>query len=296
MSSKVVHLRPEAPPKDDGRTRPRLLPRVVSHAPGVEREALVEACKEQERLILQYEPRLTAFVAKILVDHLPAVEQWVAAVLTSPTGDEGDTDDEGDLVEVAPREQAIEIAEPWPSIHAGLKEPPLPDRLDIVVEARQVIGLVSLDVEPALPVTRKQAEAANLPAHLLFARGDAFASLVEEPADDKALKAAFEEHRRLVDENAEELLDHLRKLSARTPLAECAGVVLALGPDGNAVSAVTREQSRKLVAEKPFLARKLDRGSVSGKMPDGRDILCIPIIVWAKGHVSIQTREVVEAK
>ena len=302
MSSKVVPLRPEAPPKDDGRTKPRMLPRVVSHAPGVEREALIEACKEQERLILEYEPRLTAFVAKIIVDHLPAVEQWVAAVLTSPTGDDGDAgdksdpDDEGDLVEVAPREQAIEIAEPWPSIHSGLKEAPLPDRLDIVVEAQGVIGLVSLDVEPALPVTRKQAEAANLPAHLLFARGDAFASLVEEPADDKALKAAFEEHRKLVDENSEELLDHLRMLSVRTPLKDCAGVVLALGPDGNAVSAVTREQSRKLVAEKPFLARKLDRGSVSGKMRDGRDILCIPIIVWAKGHVSIQTREVVEAK
>jgi hypothetical protein len=293
MSSKVVPLRKQAPPKPDGRMRPRLLPRVVSHMPGLARDALVEACKEQERLILEYEPRLTTFVAKILVDRLPTIEQWVAAVLTS-SSEEGE--DEGDLVEIAPREQAIEIAQPWPSINAGLKEPPLPDRLDIVVEAHQVIGLVSFDVEPALPVTRKQAEAANLPAHLLFARGEAFASLVEEPANDEALKAAFEEHRSLVDENSEELLDHLRKMSVRTPLAECAGVVLALGPDGNAVSAVTREQSRKLVAEQPFLARKLDRGSVSGRMPDGRDILCIPIVVWAKGHVSIQTREVVEAK
>ena len=293
MSSKVVPLRPEAPPKDDGRTRPRLLPRVISHMPGMERDALVAACNEQEKLILQYEPRLTAFVAKILVDRLPPIEQWVAAVLTSPADED---DDDGDLVEIAPREQAIEIAQPWPSIHTGLREPPLPDRLDIVVEAQQVIGLVSLDVEPALPVTRKQAEAANLPAHLLFARGEAFASLAEEAADEDALKAAFEEHRTLVDENSEELLDHLRKMSGTTPLAQCAGVVLALGPDGNAVSAVTREQSRKLVAEQPFLARKLDRGTVSGKMPDGRDILSIPIVVWAKGHVSIQTREVVEAK
>jgi len=33
---------------------------------------------------------------------------------------------------------------------------------------------------------------------------------------------------------------------------------------------------------------------VSGTLKDGRDILTIPIIVWAKGHVSVQTRDVVE--
>ena len=58
--------------------------------------------------------------------------------------------------------KAIEIAQPWPSIDRGLREPSLPDRLDVIVEAMQVIGLLSVDVDPALPVTRKQAEAAKL--------------------------------------------------------------------------------------------------------------------------------------
>ncbi len=73
-------------------------------------------------------------------------------------------------------------------------------------------------------------------------------------------------------------------------------MVLSLGPEGDAVSAVTREQSRKLVEGKPLLARKLDRAAIAGATDDGRDILSIPVIVWAKGHVSIQTRELVEGK
>lgn len=291
MSNKVVPLRPEARSEGDASCRPRLIPRVLSHMPGCTREQLAAAATAQEALIQKYETRLTTMVAKILVDKLPPIESWVAAVLPS-TGQEDDT--EGDLVEIAPREHAVEIAEPWPSICRGLKEPPIPDRLDIVVESQHVIGLMALDVEPALPVTRKQAEAANLPAHLLFARGEAFASLTEEPADAKALAEAFEEHRRLLEDNSEEILDSLRKVSVRSSLEDCVGVVLALGPDGNAVSAVTKEQSRKLVADKPFLARKLDRCGVSGTLKDGRDILTIPIIVWAKGHVSVQTRDVVE--
>lgn len=289
MSKKVVPLRPSAAPGDDNAVRPRAIPRVISHQPGLGREGIIEACKIQERMILKYEARLTAMVAKILVDKLPPIETWVAAVLTSPA-----PGDEEDLVEVAPREQAIDIAQPWPSIDKGLQEPPLPDRLDVIVECDQVIGLVSIDIEPALPVTRKQAEAANLPAHLLFAKGEAFASVGEEPADGEALKAAFEAHRALLEENSEDLLDRLRTTAVRTPLEECTGVVLALGPDGNAVSVVTREQAMKLVADKPFLARKLGRRGSPGKLSDGRDIVSIPIVVWAKGHVSMQTRDVVE--
>ncbi|HEY5240989.1 MAG TPA: hypothetical protein VIJ22_05975 [Polyangiaceae bacterium] len=288
MNRKVVPLRPSAPAEEAG-MRPRTIPRVISHPPGLSREGLVEACKVQEQLIVKYEARITGMVAKILQDKLPPIEEWVAAVLTSPG-----PDDEEDLVEIAPREQAIEIAQPWPSIDRGLRDTPLPDRLDVIVEAMQVIGLVSIDVDPALPVTRKQAEAANLPAHLLFARGEAFASVGEEPADGKALQAAFEAHRELVDENSEDLLDRLRTGGARTPLRDCVGVVLALGPEGNAVSVVTREQAAKLLAEKPFLARKLARKGSPGKLGDGREIIAIPIIVWAKGHVSVQTREVVE--
>ena len=290
MSRKVVvPLRPSAA-ADEGAARPRTIPRVISHPPGLSREALVEACKLQEQLIAKYEPRLTGLVAKILQDKLPPIETWVAAVLTSPGPDE-----EEDLVEIAPREQALEIAQPWPSIDRGLRETPLPDRLDVIVEAMEVIGLVSIDVDPALPVTRKQAEAANLPAHLLFARGEAFASVGEEPADSKALTIAFEAHRDLVEENSDDLLDRLRTHGIRTPLGECVGVVLALGPEGNAVSVVTREQAGKLLADKPFLARKLTRKGPPGKLADGREIISIPIVVWAKGHVSVQTRDVVEA-
>jgi hypothetical protein len=290
MSSKVVPLRPEAPAKDDGTVRPHLVPRVISHVPGISREDLLSACREQEQLILKYESRLTALVAKVIVDKLPSVEQWVAAVLTS-----SGPDDEGDLVELAPRDHAIDVASPWTSIQAGLREPPLTDRLDIIVEAQTVVGLVSLDVEPALPVTRRQAETANLPPHLLFARGEAFASLGEEPADGKALQSAFEDHRKLLEEHSEEMLEQLRLLSMRTPIEDCVGVVLSLGPDGNAVSAVTRDQSLKLLADKPFLARKLDRAGITGTLKDGRDILAVPIVVWAKGHVSVQMRELVEA-
>jgi hypothetical protein len=271
--------------------RPRTIPRVISHQPGLSQEDLLEACKQQEQLIQRYEARLTGLVAKILHDKLPPLETWVAAVLTSPV-----PGDDEDLVEIAPREQAIEIALPWPSIDRGLREPPLADRLDVIVEAMQVIGLLSIDVDPALPVTRRQAEAANLPAHLLFAKGEAFASVGEEPADSAALATAFEAHRELVDENSDDLLDRLRTTGARTPLADCVGVVLALGPDGNAVSVVTREQASKLLTERPFLARKLARKGSPGVLPDGREIIAIPIVVWAKGHVSVQTRDVVEAR
>jgi hypothetical protein len=288
VSRKVVPIRPSAP-SDDGTLRPRTIPRVLSHPPGLSREEILEACKVQEQLIHKYEPRLTGLVAKLLQDKLPPIEAWVAAVLTSSM-----PGDEEDLVELAPREQAIEIASPWPSIDRGLREPPLPDRLDVIIEAMQVIGLVSIEVDPALPVTRKQAEAANLPPHLLFARGEAFASVGEEPADDKALQAAFEAHRELVDENSDDLLDRLRTMSVRTPLADCVGVVLALGPEGNATSVVTREQANKILADKPFLIRKLARKGSAGALSDGREIIAIPIVVWAKGHVSVQTRDVVE--
>jgi hypothetical protein len=291
VSRKVVPLRPSAT-AEPAATHPRTIPRVISHPPGLDREGLVEACKQHEQLIAKYEARITGMVAKILQDKLPPIEQWVAAVLTSPG-----PEDEEDLVEIAPREQAIEIAQPWPSIDRGLREAPLPDRLDVIVEAMTVIGLVSIDVDPALPVTRKQAEAANLPAHLLFAKGEAFASVGDEPADVKTLLEAFTHHRTLVEDNSEELLERLRSMAVRTPLAECTGVVLALGPDGNAVSIVTREQaSAKLLVDRPFLVRKLGRRGSPGKLEDGRDIITIPIVVWAKGHVSVQTRDVVEVE
>jgi hypothetical protein len=254
------------------------------------KEALTAACREQERVIAEYEPRLTAMVAKIITDKLPPIETWVGAIFTTE-----DEDDDDVLVEVTPREQAIDATKMWTSIEKGLRATPLPDRLDIVVEAQLVVGLVSIDVEPALPVTRRQAEAVNLPTHLLFAKGEAFASVGDEPSTYETLLAAYKEHRRLVDEHADELLDKLREASARGQIDECAGIILALGPDGNAVSVVRREQAMKLLAEKPFLERKLTRPPSVDELEDGREILAFPIVVWAKGHVSVQMRDVVHA-
>jgi hypothetical protein len=274
----------------DANMRPRLLPRLVSHTPGLSREAIVAGCSAQQKLILKHEAELTALVARVLVDGLPPLPGWVAAVLTS--AGPGDVD----LVQLTSRQQAREITRPWGSICAALAEPSPPDRLDVVVEAGDTIGLVSFDPEPALPVTRKQAESANLPPHLLFARGHAFASLAPEPANLDALREAFVAHRRMVEERAEEVLDPLQRLTIRTPLEDLAGVLLALGPDGHAVSAVTREQARKLVHGHPLLEGKLARGAIAGSLGDGRDILSVPVVVWALGHVSVQTRELVESR
>ncbi len=293
MSSKVIPLRrssASAGGSEDRNRRPKAIPRVLSHTPGMTKETIADACREQERVIAEHEPRLTAMVAKIIADKLPPIETWVGAIFTTE-----DEDDEGVLVEVTSRQQAIDATKTWTSIEKGLRAPPLPDRLDIVVEAQLVVGLVSIDVEPALPVTRRQAEAVNLPTHLLFAKGEAFASVGDEPSTYETLLAAYQEHKRLVDEHSEDLLDKLREASARSVLDECAGIILALGPDGNAVSVVRREQALKLVAEKPFLERKLTRPQSTDELEDGREVLSFPIVVWAKGHVSVQMREVVHA-
>jgi hypothetical protein len=288
MTRKIVPLRrPLVAAKECG-PQPRAIPRVLSHLPGMTRESIAGAAHEHERLIDEYEPRLTAMVAKVLHDKLPPIETWVAAILTSPV--EGD---EEDLVEIAPREQAIDVAKPWHSIHAALREQPWPDRLDIIVEAKLAIGLVSFDVEPALPVTRRQAEAVNLPPHLLFAKGEAFASVGEEAVLVEALQAAWEEHKRLLEEQTDELLEGMRERTVPKPLRECAGVVLSLGREGHATSLVTREQALKVVGHEPFLARKLTRPSPPWKLPDGRDAVSIPIVVWAKGHLSVHSRDVV---
>jgi len=288
MNRKIIPLRrARTPIKDDGPHR-RAIPRVLSHLPGMTREAIAGAAQEHERLIDAYEPRLTALVAKLLHDKLPPIETWVAAILTSPV--EGDDED---LVEIAAREQAIDVAKPWHSIHTALREEPFPDRLDIIVEAKLAIGLVSFDVEPALPVTRRQAETVNLPAHLLFAKGEAFASVGEEAVVVEALQEAWQEHKKLLDDQSDDLLEGIRERSGKKPLQECAGVVLSLGPEGHATSIVTREQALKVVAHEPFLARKLTRASPPWTLPDGRDAVSIPIVVWAKGHLSVHSRDVV---
>jgi hypothetical protein len=288
MDRKIIPLHRALPPAKDGGPPLRAIPRVLSHLPGMTRASIASAAQEHERLIAEHEARITALVAKLLHDKLPPIETWVAAILTSPVDG-----DEENLIEVAPREQALDVARPWHSIHAALKEPPWPDRLDILVEAKLAIGLVSFDVEPALPVTRRQAEAVNLPPHLLFARGEAFASVGDEPAVVESLQAAWMEHKKLLDGQSEELLDGMRERTVPKPLGECVGVVLSLGPDGQATSVVTREQALRVVTHEPFLARKLTRRTSPWKLSDGRNAVSIPIVIWAKGHVSVHCRDVV---
>ena len=62
MNRKVVPLRPNAPDGDEA--RPRAIPRVISHPPGMGRDTLIDACKKQEQLILSYEARLTAMAER----------------------------------------------------------------------------------------------------------------------------------------------------------------------------------------------------------------------------------------
>lgn len=169
----------------------------------------------------------------------------------------------------------------------------MPDRLDVVIHTRFVGLVISLDVEPALPVTRKQAEAAHLPTHLLFAKGDSFVSVGDPPVDESSLLGAWTEHRRLVEEHCDEVLEDLRKVAARQELADCVGVVLQLGEEGRAVSVVTRDQARKVLDFQPFLARKMERRPATGKAADGREVTAFPIVVWAKGHLSVQSRDIV---
>ena len=54
------------------------------------------------------------------------------------------------------------------------------------------------------------------------------------------------------------------------------------------------DEASKDAAPEYTLSFDLYENGVSGTLKDGRDILTIPIIVWAKGHVSVQTRDVVE--
>jgi hypothetical protein len=131
----------------------------------------------------------------------------------------------------------------------------------------------------------------NLPAQLLFAKGEAFVSVGEATVDDASLLDAIETHNELVDESMDELFSEAVKAMRKHDLRHCAGVVLALGPEGHAITVVPREMARKLVAHEPFLARKLDRPAREFTTSGGDERFAFPVVVWAKGHVSVQTRD-----
>lgn len=289
MSGEVIPLRAAtgASAQDEAAPARRIIRRQLTYPEGMSLATLKETCVEQMRLLERYEGRVTAMLAKSLLDGLPPIETWVGIILGS------DPDAPDIMVDVGPREQAIHATSVWPLIERALIEPPLAERLDVVVEAEGVVSLLSVDVSPALPVTRAQAQAMDLPVHLLFAKGEAFASVREEETTVDGLLAAWTEHRRLVDERIDDVLEDLRKAITRHELVELAGVVLSLGEEGRAVTAVTRAQARKLVAHHPMLARKLDAPGRVFRMQDSREQMALPIVVWAKGHVSVQPRDVV---
>jgi hypothetical protein len=290
MSDVVIPLRPASATEPSSRAAgplPPVHPRALTYPAGTTQEQIRAASAVHLKLIEDHLPKITALVARILHDRLPALEQWVGALLGSP-GPDGDEP----LCEIGPRSTAIEFAETLPLIQQVLREPPIPDRLDTVVEAEDVVVLASIDIRPALPVTRKQAEALHLPAQLLFAKGDAFTSVRDEPADLASLQAAFEEHVRVSELHDEELLEDLARARSQHPIEECAGVVLSLGEEGRAVTVLARETARRLLVHHPFLDRKLIEATLVTPMEDGRKRYTLPVVVWAKGHVSVQTRDV----
>jgi hypothetical protein len=285
MSGEVIPLRPGAPAA--GLPPRRVVRQRLTYPEGMSRDAVRKACVEQHRMLERHEGHLTATLAKALLEGLPPVETWVGVILGS-----GSTPEDV-MVELGSREQAVYATQVWPTIARALSGTPAPGRLAVVVEAGGVVSLLSVDVSPALPVTRSQAQAMDLPTHLLFAKGDAFSSVRDEEPTVEGLLAAWDEHHRLVEERVDDVLEDLRKAVTRHELADLAGVLLSLGKEGSAAAAVARAQARKVVTHHPSLVRKLEEPARVARAPDGSEELALPIVVWAKGHVSVQTRDVV---
>jgi hypothetical protein len=285
MSGEVIPLRRSTPPA--GLPWRRIVRQRITYPEGMPPDAVREACLAQFRMLERHEGLLTATLAKALLEGLPPVETWVGVILGS------ETNPADVMVELGSRAQAVYATQVWPAIARGLSDAPVPGRLAVVVEAEGVVSLLSVDVSPALPVTRSQAQAMDVPVHLLFAKGEAFASVRDETRTVEGLLAAWNEHHRLVGERADEVLEDLRKAIARHELAELAGVLLALGQEGRAATAVTRAQARKLVRHHPALVRKLEEPARVTRTAAGREEIALPIVVWAKGHVSVQSRDVV---
>jgi hypothetical protein len=262
--------------------------RVVTCPEGIRDEALDEACRKLALQPHTHEPRLTALLAKVLGSGPLPIEAWVGVVVTPP--EDGGP---GPPVAIIPRANAIDATHDLTGIAKVLREPPPPGRLDVLLAADSVVGVASVDLAPALPVTRAQAEAMHVPAHLLFAKGGAFASVGAESGDVETLLAAWTEHRRLLDARQDDLLEDLILASRDHELRDCAGVLLALSENDQAVTALTRTEARKVVAQHTCLARKLDGRGPVVRVNAGRQVCFVPLVVWAKGHVSVQTRGLV---
>lgn len=276
---------------DDGQ-HPPIESRLITPPPGMTHDEIYALERRVHlRLIIENEARLSGMAARILIEKQGPIDRWCAAIFDADP-ENGSPEVE---VHVAPREMAIESlgTGKWANETRGrLAVPYLPDRLDVIVEAQMMLVLASAEIFPAFPVTRAQAEAMNLPVQLLFAKGDAFLSVGEAHPEEGVLVDAVKAHNDLVEESLHELLVAAIKAMQKHDLRDCAGVVLALGPEGHAVTVVPRDMARRLVAHEPFLARKLDRPSREFTVQrTGEQRLSVPVVVWARGHVSVQARD-----
>jgi hypothetical protein len=242
------------------------------------------ACQKLARLPHEHEARLTGLLAAMLASRPEPVEHWAACVLTSR--DEEAPPGAGPAVGLFPRSDTREMFAEMKGIQRVLRAPPLPGRLDVLLEADLVVGVSSCDLAPALPVTRAQAGAMHLPARLLFAKGAAFASVGAGPVDARTLEAAWVEHRRVLHEHLLDLAEACAvALEAGAAGGEdedddLAGVILSLGDEARVATVVPRVQAARLCAGHPALARRI-AARVEG---------VLPIVVWAAGHLSVQTR------
>jgi hypothetical protein len=273
---------------DDG-THPPILTRLLTPPPGFT-DAQTYAMEREVHipLIAKSLFKLSAQVAHVLLRGEGPIENWCGAIF------DADAEIPEVVVALATRATTIEsLGEGnWASeTRERLAVPHFYDRLDTICESKMMLVLASLEVFPAFPVTRAQAESMNLPAQLLFAKGEAFAAVGEIVPSDEALLEVINAHNELVEDNLDEIYTEAVKAMRKHDMRKCAGVVLSLGPDGSAVTVVPREMAARLVAHQPFLARKLERPSREFTTVDGEERFAFPVVVWAKGHVSVQTRD-----
>lgn len=276
---------------DDGSHAP-IESRLLTPPPGMSPDdAYALERRVHLKLIVENEAKLSGKVARMLLEKQGPIEGWCGAIF------DADPENGQDQIEVhiAKRDFTIDSLGdgPWGSeTRERLAVPFMTDRLDTIVEAQMMLLLASIEVYPAFPVTRAHAEAMNLPPQLLFAKGEAFLTVGEAVPDEEVLTDAVNVHNELIEENMQELFMEAIKAMQKHDLRQCAGVVLALGPEGHAITVVPREMAKRLVSHEPFLARKLDRASREFKVPrTGEMRLGFPIVVWAKGHVSVQLRD-----
>ena len=277
-----------APDRDAGDgPRPRTIPRVISHPPGSRRRSSSRPAGEQERSSRKYEPRLTAMVAKILQDKLPPIETWVGGrAHVAEAGGRG-----------GPRRDRRRASRPSRSPSRG----------------RRSTGACASRRCPTASTSssrRMHGHRARLDGRGPGAAGDPQAGRGREPPGAPALRqgrgvrvggrraggrqgAPRRPSRRTgasSDENSDELLDRLRDHRRPHPARGVRRGRPGARPRGQRGARSSRASRRRSSWRTSRSWRASSRRTGSpGKLADGREIIAIPIVVWAKGHVSVQT-------